>query len=177
MSNPTGAMMLITGRGKEKVQAGGDGQDINAGINGVGEQESQDHGNNELPRIMGAEYACDAPADHQADFGTDELDGGHEWKGDERRPESGAYPNCAPVMASVPIPNGSSSEAPVIKPGPSILKKRLTEAFVAELVQIEYRHFARLLELKLIREMHTVGRALWLPSRLNTALLLSQNAH
>ena len=35
-----------------------------------------------------------------------------------------ANPNEAPAMAYVPIPEGSSSEAPVIKPGPRIFKKR-----------------------------------------------------
>src|SRR5437879_3130204 len=35
-----------------------------------------------------------------------------------------AYPRAAPAMAYVPIPEGSSSEAPVIRPGPSDFRKR-----------------------------------------------------
>ena len=37
-----------------------------------------------------------------------------------------AKPSDAPATAYVPIPEGSSSEAPVISPGPRSLKKRLT---------------------------------------------------
>src|SRR5437588_7130914 len=37
-----------------------------------------------------------------------------------------AKPSEAPATAYVPMPEGSSSEAPVIRPGPRSLKKRLT---------------------------------------------------
>ena len=40
-----------------------------------------------------------------------------------------AKPNPAPATAYVPIPEGSSSDAPVINPGPSNLKKRFTGFF------------------------------------------------
>src|SRR5262249_51379483 len=33
-----------------------------------------------------------------------------------------AYPTCAPVCAYVPMPEGSSSDAPVISPGPSAFR-------------------------------------------------------
>src|SRR5438552_10077190 len=36
-----------------------------------------------------------------------------------------AKPNDAPATAYVPMPEGSSSDAPVIKPGPRTIKKRL----------------------------------------------------
>ena len=37
-----------------------------------------------------------------------------------------AYPSGAPAIEYVPIPEGSSSAAPVIKPGPNVFKKRLS---------------------------------------------------
>ena len=39
------------------------------------------------------------------------------------------YPNCAPACENVAIPDGSSSEAPVIKPGPKDFKKDLNDNY------------------------------------------------
>ena len=43
-----------------------------------------------------------------------------------------AVPNCAPAIEYVAIPDGSSSAAPVIRPGPRTEKKRLSGFFLAE---------------------------------------------
>ena len=53
-------------------------------------------------------------------------------------------PSCAPAWLYVPIPEGSSSEAPVIRPGPSRLRKPLSASVVffffvtADLSQIRH---------------------------------------
>src|ERR1035437_4733871 len=45
--------------------------------------------------------------------------------------QSVAKPYCAPAWAYVPMPEGSSSDAPVIRPGPRALPRRLKAFFSA----------------------------------------------
>jgi hypothetical protein len=50
---------------------------------------------------------------------------------DTRVGHSSDVPSCAPAIEDVAIPDGSLSAEPVVKPGPSTDKKRLSGFFLA----------------------------------------------
>jgi len=55
---------------------------------------------------------------------TDAISGNDNQRGPQR-----TYPNAAPATEYVEMPEGSSSAAPVMSPGPSSEKKRRNEGF------------------------------------------------
>jgi hypothetical protein len=118
--------MIITviGSGTIKIDGGGDGADIRTGIDGIGDKKAEHSGIEDLSRIMMKENSGQAPAGNQSNFCTNKLHDSHQRESNDCRPKR--RESEAPAVEYVPIPEGSSSEAPVMRPGPSNLKNRLT---------------------------------------------------
>jgi len=98
-------------------------------FDGIGKEQQTDDAVDEPRRIVSAQVPCDAMTRRSTDARTDFLDRGHERVREQHRPaDSEAELGAGLAVGS--MPEGSSSEAPAMSPGPSSLRRRRMNPFV-----------------------------------------------
>ena len=111
-------------------------------VDRVGDEQQKHQRPDDRRRKVPADIACDAVARHSANARGDFLNRRYQRISDKHCPAD-AEAELRPYLA-VPIPEGSSSEAPVIRPGPSRPRRPLSSSgiffffFTADLSQIRH---------------------------------------